>query len=262
MRKVRARLPLVLALLVGTAACDDDGPARPAADAPPTAALTASFIDVVNEGYAYTAFAANPLGCRDDRTPRRDLQVRWDWEADGEWDSGFIPLEYMMGFVPSPLPSPGALWTVRCEVRDEAGHVVAAAASARLPAPWFTAPDLVARRANVDTLFAYAGTDTVRSGCVYHVMANHLRWTAEGTGGDMAIDVYVDGVRVQRTRQALAPNLSTFTDCEGNAQYVDCRLVAGDPGLHTITVVVDAEDGFAETDETNNTHTRTFVVVP
>lgn len=33
------------------------------------------------------------------------------------------------------------------------------------------------------------------------------------------------------------------------------------PGTHTLTVVVDATDVVAETDETNNSYTRTVVVI-
>lgn len=266
MRSVLPAALLLGALAAALAACgelerprDPTVPAVPG-DGPPTARLAIAFDDVVVEGYAYTAFACSPLETRDDRTPRHALTARWDWEHDGTWDTGFRPLNYESGFVPSPLPT-GA-WSAKCEVRDEAGHIVGVADTVALPDPWYRAPDLVARRATVDTLLEYSETDTVRVGQPFLVMANHLRWTERGTPGRMHVDVLLDGVLVQRSGHALGPNLHWASDVDANDQYRSCLLAVQEPGLHTITVVVDAEDVLAETDETNNTHTRTFVAVP
>ncbi|MFN2369987.1 MAG: CARDB domain-containing protein, partial [Candidatus Krumholzibacteriia bacterium] len=131
-----------------------------------------------------------------------------------------------------------------------------------LPDPWYRAPDLVARRATVDTVMEYAETDTVRVGQPFLVMANHLRWTERGTPGWMHVEIYLDSVLVQRSEHALGPNLHWGSDVDASCQYRSCRLTVQEPGVHTLTVVVDADGVLAETDETNNTHTRTFVAVP
>lgn len=266
MRSILPAAVLLGALAAALAACGEleppGGPTVPADpnDGPPEARLTIVFDDVVVEGYAYTAFACNPLETRDDRTARHVLTARWDWEHDGTWDTVFRPLDYESGFVPSPLPT--GTWTAKCEVRDEAGHIVGVADTVSLPDPWYRAPDLVARRATVDTLFGYSETDTVRVGQFFLVMANHLRWTERGTGGRMHVEVYLDGALVQRTEHGLGPNLHWGSDEDANRQYRDCRLSVPEPGLHTITVVVDADGVLAETDETNNSRARTFVAVP
>ncbi len=255
---------LVLAALLLAACRDSDpyrppGTERPGDDTPPQAALIISFDDVVVEGYAYTKFSCNPLGSRDDYTPRHELGARWDWENDGEWDTPFRPLAYESGFVPVPLPA--GRWSAKCEVRDEAGHIVGVADTVSLPDPWYRAPDLVARRANLDTIGNYSTTDTVRVGQPFLIMANHLRWTEADTPGAMSIDLYLDGVMVQRSRHFVAPNLHWGSDCDADFQYGTSEQTVGAAGVHTITVVVDAANEFAETDETNNTHTRTFVAV-
>ncbi|MBE0565954.1 MAG: hypothetical protein IH621_08365 [Krumholzibacteria bacterium] len=262
MKRVPATGPVLAALLAVLAACSGDDPVGPpgAGDSPPAARLDIRLDDVVVEGYAYTAFACNPLETRDDATRRHRLAARWDWEDDGVWDTDFAPLDYVSGFVPSPLPQ--GTWSARCEVRDEAGHVVAVADTVALPDPWFTAPDLVARRATVDTLQWFSETDTVRAGQPFAIMANHLRWTERDAPGSMHIEIRVDGVLVQRSEHRLAPNLHWGSDCDAVSQYSTCIVSCAEPGVHTITVVVDADDELAETDETNNTHTRTFVVVP
>ena len=266
---MRSRIPaacVALALVFAAAACHGPDPYKPPIheipvdDGPPTPVLKIAFQDLRVEGYAYTQFTCNPLGTTDDYTPRHELTARWDWENDGVWDTGFEELNYRSGFVPSPLPT-GA-WSAKCEVRDVAGHIVGVADTVSLPSPWFRAPDLVARPATVDTTGSYSETDTVRAGQAFLVMANHLRWTERGTSGRMDVEVLLDGVPVQRTSHPLWPNTHWGTDDASHDQYKTCRLTVAEPGIHTLTVAVDVGDVFAETDETNNTATRTFVVVP
>ncbi len=256
----------VATLAVLVAACNDPDPFTlpvhtiPDDDGPPSAALRISFDDLVVEGYAYVQFTCNPLGSSDDYTPRHELAVRWDWENDGVWDTAFQPLQYRAGFVPSPLPTD--TWSAKCEVRDVAGHIVGVADTIPMPRPWFRAPDIVARAAAIDTIGSYSETDTVRVGQPFLVMANHLRWTERGTTGYMTVEVRLDGVMVQRTRQPLAPNIHWGTDTISADQYFHCVQTVADPGEHTVTVVVDVLDELAETDESNNSVTRTFIAVP
>ena len=256
----------IAAAAVLVAACNDSDPfppperVIPADDAPPTPALEISFSDLRVEGYTYVKFNANPLGSKDDYTARNDLAARWDWENDGVWDTSFRPLVYETGFVPRPLPTD--TWSVKCEVRDGASHIVGVCDTIAMPRPWFRAPDIVARPACIDTIGDYSETDTVRVGQQFLVMANHLRWTEAGTTGSMSVEVWLDGVMVQQTRHPLAPNIHWGTDDASAAQYFSCVQTVADAGVHTVTVVVDTADELAETDETNNRATRTFVAVP
>jgi len=54
-------------------------------DAPPTAVLTIQ----PSEGITNTVFVLDASGSSDDLTPQSDLEVRWDWEDDGVFDTGW-----------------------------------------------------------------------------------------------------------------------------------------------------------------------------
>ena len=90
-------------------------------DKHPHAEIEIYFKDYVTEGYPFTHFDVNPLRCSDDITPRHRLDVRWDFQDDGHWDTEFEPLEYIDGVRLSPLPRD--VWRVRCEVRDGISQV-------------------------------------------------------------------------------------------------------------------------------------------
>jgi len=266
MRSPTATAAVVALAAVLVAACNDPDPVVPPADGipaddgPPVPALRIGFDDLVVEGYAYVQFTCNPLGSSDDYTPRHELAARWDWENDGVWDTAFQLLKYESGFVPSPLPTD--TWSVKCEVRDVAGHIVGVADTIPMPRPWFRAPDIVARAAAIDTVGDFSETDTVRVGQPFLVMANHLRWTEKGTTGFMSVEVWLDGALVQTTRQSLAPNIHWGSDYASARQYFTCVQTVTEPGVHTVTIAVDTGNEMAETDESNNRAARTFVAVP
>lgn len=50
---------------------------------PPTATFTVS----PSEGTVETVFGFDASGCEDDETPAGQLEVRWDWENNGQWDT-------------------------------------------------------------------------------------------------------------------------------------------------------------------------------
>jgi len=54
-------------------------------DAPPTAVLTIQ----PSEGITNTVFVLDASGSTDDLTPQGNLEVRWDWEDDGVFDTGW-----------------------------------------------------------------------------------------------------------------------------------------------------------------------------
>lgn len=86
---------------------------------PPTATLTVTPLS----GTAGTVFTLDASGSSDAETPG-SLQVRWDWEDDGEWDTDFS----------APLGATHAYTmagdhTVRAEVRDAEGLTDATARS-------------------------------------------------------------------------------------------------------------------------------------
>jgi hypothetical protein len=88
------------------------------ANTPPTATLTISPV----LGLAGSTFTLDASGCTDAETPTANLQVRWDWENDGAFDTLWSVLK-----VRTPSYTDAGLHTVRVEVRDEEGLTDAAA---------------------------------------------------------------------------------------------------------------------------------------
>jgi hypothetical protein len=156
------------------------------------------------------------------------------------------------------------VWRARCEVRDEAGNVSADRDSVSLPAGWFTAPDLVARRAVVDTIQGeYATTDTVRAGQTCWIFHSNLRWLDEPVpDAEFEVEIFIDGELATTRMLPVAPNLYWGYRCFDNGPYYGEPFSFDTPGTHTITVIVDPGNVVAETDETNNAFTRELVVVP
>jgi hypothetical protein len=89
----------------------------PGANTPPTATLTISPVF----GTAGSIFTLDGSGCTDAETPAANLQVRWDWENDGVFDTLWSGLETR-----TRSYTGADLHTVRVEVRDEEGLTDAA----------------------------------------------------------------------------------------------------------------------------------------
>ena len=104
---------------------------------PPIIALTVTpDSGITNE----TEFQFDPTASSDNLTPDDELQVRFDWENDGSWDSGWIPSaiithQYTIG---------GGNKTAKMELRDGAGWTAETTASVFVntrPVAQFTATE-------------------------------------------------------------------------------------------------------------------------
>ena len=82
------------------------------ANTPPTATLSISPV----VGLAGSTFTLDASGCTDAETASANLQVRWDWENDGVFDTLWSHLKVRM-----PVYTAAGLYTARVEVRDEEG---------------------------------------------------------------------------------------------------------------------------------------------
>ena len=82
------------------------------ANTPPTATLSISPV----VGLAGSTFTLDASGCTDAETASANLQVRWDWENDGTFDTLWSALK-----VRTPGYTAAGLHTARVEVRDEEG---------------------------------------------------------------------------------------------------------------------------------------------
>jgi len=58
-----------------------------------SAAPTASFTVDPTSGNTSTTFNFNASGCSDNEDPLSALQIRWDWENDGNWDTGYSTIK-------------------------------------------------------------------------------------------------------------------------------------------------------------------------
>jgi len=102
-----AVVAIVLALLAS--GCESSSSGGGEANTRPTASFTVN----PATGTAETVFALNAAGCTDQQDATSALQVRWDWDSDGQYDTGFTTTKtttHQFGTV--------GTHTIRCEVRD------------------------------------------------------------------------------------------------------------------------------------------------
>jgi formylglycine-generating enzyme required for sulfatase activity len=75
---------VVVAISVLSLSCGEDGPARPVNTAP-----SASFSVTPSSGTTETDFGVDASGCSDAENAVTELEVRWDWENDGTWETSY-----------------------------------------------------------------------------------------------------------------------------------------------------------------------------
>jgi len=231
------------------------GPTEPIHDTtPPVADLRLSLWRADSSCPCIAIFSVNPVGSSDDRTERNALQVRWDFDNDGKWDTDYEGLD-IKAYDPQTLPV--GTWTARCEVRDLAGNTDIQVSSMPLPA-WLPVPsDIIAgtvrwRQAGCGC----AANDTLTAGQAFDVVAYRQDWTAPA-GQHLTTALYIDGVLISE-----AGALTELPD-RGSCGRLTATVAGGiaTPGLHEIKVVVDSQGEIVETDESNNTTTSTVVVI-
>ena len=78
----------------------------------------------------------------DPKTPTDSLQVRWDYDNDGHWDTEFRTID-RIGYYDAPAAGPRN-WTTRCEVKNPSGETDQTTRTVDLgPRP--PSPDLVVK---------------------------------------------------------------------------------------------------------------------
>ena len=86
--------------------------AQESQNTPPTAAFTVS----PSSGTTETTFRFDASGCSDAEDSSSDLQVRWDWQSDGEWDTDYSQTKVMS----HEYDTPGSK-TITLQVQDRGG---------------------------------------------------------------------------------------------------------------------------------------------
>jgi uncharacterized protein (TIGR02145 family) len=83
-----------------------------AGNTPPTASFTVN----PEEGTTETEFYFDASGCSDNEDSTDDLEVRWDWENDGNWDTGWSTDK-----TETRQYNTEGNYTIKLEVRDDDG---------------------------------------------------------------------------------------------------------------------------------------------
>jgi hypothetical protein len=193
-------------------------------------------------------FILDPACSSDESTPTNDLEVRWDYDGDQQWDTSFGPLERNDDFRPDPSAS---VWRARCQVRDREGHVAEHLDSLAIVPYYPTAPDIIAGH----ILFEVnsRARDTVR---VNEFFGVSVCVTSIGEFSWYKTVIWRDAVRADSTMGGTGGPVFGCA-CGGHDGWVITQ-----PGLHVFTVLFDADDAHTETNEQNNSTTDTLVVVP
>ncbi len=100
-----------LSLALGTGCSEDE------TTAPSNRAPQACFTYAPTSDTTRTEFALNPACSSDPEDPRSSLEALWDWEADGAWDTDWMPAETAV----HRYPSFAAVQRARLAVRDTGG---------------------------------------------------------------------------------------------------------------------------------------------
>ena len=199
-------------------------------------------------------FFADPRASRDNATALEDLMIRWDFDDDGQWDTAWKPIAVQWIELDTP---PVQAWTVRAEVQDLAGNVGECVESIALPDWLPDPPDVLAGTIHVylDS-GATTDVDTLLVGQEFEVSVGHRDWVPS-PGETIANAFYFDDVLVSSF--SLQTGLPSLQRCSANGFVY--RTGFADAGVHTIRAVLDVADDLVETNEDNNTSTKTVVVV-
>ena len=105
-------LALVGILVATIAGCSEDEDTQQPQFEPPAACFTAT----PDSGTVETIFLLDASCTSDEETPAAVLEVRWDWEDDGTWDT-----EWSTAKVTTHQFTTEGTKTVRLQVRDTEG---------------------------------------------------------------------------------------------------------------------------------------------
>lgn len=238
---------VVTALLSG---CGHRSPSAPQSGAPVACFTMTSQLEDGATCLYQLNFILDASCSTDDLTPADSLEVRWDYENDGTWDTDFSRARVVTSFSPDPAHTP---WRARCQVRDRDENISQVTRSLAL-GPFPTSPDLIAG----DIYFrdpSNAVVDTVR------VLAEFSVIVTETCHGDFSTPLWE--ARILRNG-ALVDSMEFgcsggLFGCSGGGRGGFTIAV---PGTYEFTALLDSDGAYAETNESNNTARGTLVVVP
>jgi len=203
--------------------------------------------------YRLTFYAT---GSTDDVTPSDDLEVRWDRENDGDWDTDWQPMwwpEYYYTPDMDELLGIDSTWAVRCEVRDEA-HNVSECVEEFHMGPFPVAPDILPTRVQIKVGSDIdSDVDTLHVDESFEMSHTYLCWGVP-VGQEHEIHYLIDGELIGECTRNCSDHLCVTTGCGYTSSFEE-------PGQHTATVILDPDNFIEESDETNNELTKTLTVI-
>jgi hypothetical protein len=220
-------------------------------DCPPTACIRMGVIRYISDCPLTVRFLVNPDCSGDDCTPYENLQIRWDFGADGAWDTDFGPMKSQWGAGPSSVAA--TMWRVRCEVRDLAGQTSQTTDSLDLRPLLPRPPDIIAGRIRVTRGESSRDVDTVLVGESFWIWIHERCWI-DPAGQGFLTEYRLDGQVIGQDQEHVTPPLD---GCWASGR----GFSIAEPGTHQIQVTLDATNVIVETDETNNIATKRIVVV-
>lgn len=199
--------------------------------------------------------SADPRGSSDNKTDVSGLKIRWDFFNDGEWDSDFGDLDIIFHqFSEPPLED---VWNVRCEVQDEAGNSRIWEGTLDYPVDdWPDSPDIIASAISIiPEEMSTTEVDTMIVGQEYLFRAFRRDWMPESFL-PYEVEFFVDENLIYR---GTLVGFSGLDSCMGLGYPIPEEFMT--VGTHDLVVVFDSGGVVTETDETNNTFSRSVVVV-
>ncbi len=246
---------LATGLILVVVYCGCSGPSKPGSDL--EARLSLSIVERDSPWPLTVYFVLDATGTIARLCPVDSLEVRWDLDGDGAWDSDFEAMHIREGGI---LPSlPFGVWSARCAVRDNSGNVSVAEESISLP-EWMPAePDLVVGDliVNDHSVWSLVDMDTISVGSEIRILLPARIWGNLHPYTTTQIKCIIDGELVSEKDCVVAGPYAPDSDiiCPFDS------LSVLDPGVHIIEVVLESPAGVVDSNETNNRviETRVFV---
>ena len=195
-------------------------------------------------------FGVNASPSTDNLADADDLEARFDFDDDGDWDTDWWRLE-LVEYYPDTLPD--SLWTTRCQVRDPSGNISEAVqtmdirSSVHVPDyPDIRGGPFRVYRPEKEIFVRFAtGVLSVDPGEMVYYEYYIGDWVTEDDQ-DYKIELYLGNELIrERWRTPSAPIGWCF-----RYGAVDTALTV--PGDHLLRLVMDGENDISEVQEGNN----------
>jgi hypothetical protein len=201
-------------------------------------------------------FVLDPTGTVSKLSPVESLEVRWDLDGDGSWDTEFEELHVLER---AELPSvPFRTWSARCEVRDPFGNHSIAKERITLPDWLPLAPDLVVGEliVNDDSVWQLVHMDTLAVGSKIDIILPARMWGNHHTIV-ATIRCYIDGALVSEDDCWVIGPFPPFMPLI--CPQEDFTIL--EPGEHVIEAELVPPAEVEDADRTNNRSTATVVLI-